>query len=272
MNKEYKTIKVEEKEQIVTITLNRPEKKNALNLQFDREMLDLMEELAADEDKRVLIITGAGDTFCAGRDLKEFFAETHDKPREAFRNKNKSIEFLEKFRLFSKPVIAAVNGPAYGMGVRLMAYCDFAIASEKAVFGLSEVNFGRFPAGGATKAVVDLLAHRDALYMILTGEAIDAMTAERWRLVNKTVPHDKLMEETLALADKLKTKDPAALMFAKEVFWASKFCNVADAVTLSQAKVSELRLLQGDEGLRTGIDKFLKKEYKPSLRSFLEKE
>ena len=153
-----------------------------------------------------------------------------------------------------------------------MGLCDFAIASDKAVFGLSEVNFGILPAGGSTKVPVELLAHRDALYLILTGEPIDAQTADRMRLINKAVPHERLWEEVTALADKLKKIDPVALMLAKEVFWRSKFMDYPESVDWELAKHSELSLFGRGRWVEKGIKRFLSGQYKPGLQSYLETE
>ncbi len=110
-----------------------------------------------------------------------------------------------------------VNGWCIGAGLRIMCLCDLAIASERATFVLSEINFGLIPAGGASKATLDTISSRDAMYMALTGDRVSAAEADRMRLVNKAVPHEKLLEETMMLAQKLKEKDAVALMMTKTI-------------------------------------------------------
>ncbi|MBI4331312.1 MAG: p-hydroxycinnamoyl CoA hydratase/lyase [Chloroflexi bacterium] len=271
MTKDLKTLTVDVEDQIATITINRPEKKNAMNPQFDLDLDVALDSLAEDDDAKAVILTGAGDTFCGGRDLKEFFAATYDKPKERLRAFRKSAEVADKLRLFPKVTIAAVNGPVFGGGVRLMSGCDIAIASDRARFGLSEINFGIFPGGGVMKNILELLPHRDALFMALTGDPIDAATGAQMRLVNKVVPHEKLREETRALAAKFKTKNPIAVMMTKEVFWSAKYMTYNQAVAWEFAKGEELSRLQDGEWVREGIGKFLKGEYKPGLGSYMEK-
>ena len=262
------TVRVERADGIATITLNRPEKKNAMNPQMHREMCQLLPELRDDRNLRVIVLTGTGDSFCAGQDLKEFFAETYGKPEEANRVTRLAMEWGELLRLMEKPTIARVNGWCFGGGMRVMGLCDIAIASDKAVFGLSEINFGIFPAGGALKVPVELLSHRDALYLTLTGDRISAAEAERIRLVNRAVPHEKLDAEVAALARKLKEKNPVALMLAKKVFWRDKFMGYQEAVDWELANLALLSQMTAGEWVNEGIRQFLEGEYKPGTGSY----
>jgi trans-feruloyl-CoA hydratase/vanillin synthase len=218
----YERLSIIQDNGVVTIRLNRPAKKNAMDPVTHREMGAALSELKADDTVRVLVLTGTGDSFCAGQDLKAFFAESFDDPLRARKISSEAMDWAETLRVFPKPTIAAVNGWCIGGGLRVMGLCDIAVASDKAQFGLSEINFGNFPAGGSMKMAMELLSHRDVLYMALTGDFIDASTAERLRLVYKSVPHDRLMDEVYAIANKLKKKNPVALMIAKEVFWRDK--------------------------------------------------
>ncbi len=149
-----------------------------------------------------------------------------------------------------------------------MGLCDIAVASDRAQFGLSEVNFGNFPAGGSMKITMELLSHRDALYMALTGESIDAATAERVRLINRVVAHDRLMKDVSLLAEKLSKKNPVAMMIAKEVFWRDKQMSYSAAVEWELAKQAELSYLQKGEWVRQGIQKFVDGDYKPAYGSY----
>jgi trans-feruloyl-CoA hydratase/vanillin synthase len=262
------TLTVDRADGIVTITINRPAKKNAMSPQLHREMLDTLRSLQDDWSVRVIVLTGAGDSFCAGQDLKEFFAETHGKPEEAQKVTRLAMEWGEMLRLNPKPTIAKVNGWCFGGGMRVMGLCDLAIASEKAVFGLSEINFGIFPAGGALKVPVELLAHRDVLYLALTGDRLSAAEAERIRLVNRVVPHDRLDAEVAALAQKLKEKNPVALMLTKKVFWREKLMEYTEAVDWELANFAVLNEMTAGEWVTEGIQQFLKGQYRPGMEAY----
>ena len=264
----YERLSITKTSGIVTIRINRPEKKNAMDPVMHREMGAALGELKSDDSARVLVLTGTGDSFCAGQDLKAFFAESFDDPLRARTISTEAMDWAETLRLFPKPTIVAVNGWCIGGGLRVMGLCDIAIASDRAQFGLSEINFGNFPAGGSMKVAMELLSHRDVLYMALTGDFIDAATAERLRLVYKTVPHGHLMDEVYAIAKKLKEKNPVALMIAKEVFWRDKQMSYSDAVEYELAKQAELSYLQKGEWVREGIDRFVKGSYKPAFESY----
>jgi trans-feruloyl-CoA hydratase/vanillin synthase len=269
MTKTFETLIVETRDNVGLITLNRPEKKNALNPRLHEEMNTALDALVEDDEVRVIILTGAGDSFCAGNDLKEFFADQVDQPSQFRRNSRRFTQWREKLRTCPKPTIAAINGWCLGAGLSVICVADFAIAAEEAMFGLPEVNFGVFPAGGATKGPLELLSHRDALELILTGKNISAREAERMRLVNRCVPRDRLMAECLALAEELKQKDPVALMIAKEAFWLVKLQEYPEALDVEAGKHRELHFLQQGRWLSKGIGRFLAKRYKPSESSYM---
>lgn len=269
---DYQTIEIEWQEGVVTLSLNRPQKKNAMSPQTHREMLDALGKLAEDDGARVCILTGKGDSFCSGQDLKEFFAETYGDPARSRKITDLAMQWAEKLRRFPKPTIAAVNGWCLGGGLRIMALCDLAIASDKAVFGLPEINFGIFPAGGAMKAAMEVLSHRDAMYWALTGERFSAAEADRLRLVNRVVPHTQLLEESQALARKLAEKNPVALMLTKEVFWRDKYMNYQEAVDWELANFSVLSYLQGGEWVQQGIPQFIEGKFKPGMGSSYQRE
>ena len=265
----YTTIIVRADDGIGFITLNRPEKRNAMNPRLHEEMNRALDALIEDEAVRVIILTGSGGNFCAGNDLKEFFAEQVERPLQFRRSSLMFAEWREKLRTCPKPTIAAVSGWCLGAGMAVMSLADFAIAADDAKFGLPEINFGVFPAGGATKGPLELIAHRDCLDMVLTGRNIDAAEADRMRLINRCVPGVRLMDECLALANQLKEKDPIALMIAKEAFWRDKELDYPQAVDFEAGKHRELNFLQKGQWLSRGIKKFLDKEYKPSETSYM---
>ena len=265
----YQTIMVETKENVTKLTLNRPEKRNALSPEMHVEILDALTSLENDERSRVLILTGAGTSFCAGQDLKKFFLENVDTPMKRRSISKISQTWGKKLRSFPKPTIAQVNGWCFGAGLRIMSLCDFAIASEKAVFGLSEINFAHFPSTGALWAPAYHLHPRDLLYLAMTGETIDAREAEKMRLVNRAVPHEDLEKEVMKLGDTLKKKDPIALMECKEAYKLSRRLDYEDAVDWEWAKSQELGYLQEGMWVRA-LGSFTKKEFKPGLETYKE--
>jgi trans-feruloyl-CoA hydratase/vanillin synthase len=269
MTDHYETIVVARQDGVGVITFNRPEKRNAMNPRLHEEMNLALDGLVEDEAVRVIILTGAGDSFCAGNDLKEFFADQIDRPARFRRNSRRFTQWREKLRTCPKPTIAAINGWCLGAGLSVICVADFALAAEEAMFGLPEINFGVFPAGGATKGPLTLLSHRDAMDLILTGRNISAQEAERLRLVNRCVPRDRLMTECLALADELKQKDPVALMIAKEAVWLVRLQEYPDALEVEAGKHRELHFLQQGRWVSAGIGRFLEKRYKPTETSYL---
>jgi len=264
----YDTLLLKIDDGIGFITLNRPEKRNAMNPRLHKEMNGALDEMIEDDSVRVIILTGSGDSFSPGNDLKEFFAEQMESPLKFRRASLDFAQWREKLRTCPKPTICAVNGWCLGGGISVICVADFVIAAEEAKFGLPEINFGMFPAGGATKGPLEVMSPRDVLDLALTGRNIDAAEAARMRLINRSVPRAKLMDECIALANELKKKDPIALMIAKEAFWRDKELNYPAAVDFEAGKVRELNFLQKGQWVSDGIGKFLDKRYKPSESSF----
>ncbi|MCZ6700462.1 MAG: p-hydroxycinnamoyl CoA hydratase/lyase, partial [bacterium] len=210
---DYDNVKVEFDDGIAWLYLNRPEKRNAMSPALHYEMDDAVDKLELDDDCKVLVLSGAGDkSWCAGQDLKEFFRALDDDPKER-RRVSLANERWRRLRLFmyDKPTIAMVNGFCYGGAFTQLVSCDFAIAAEDAMFGLSEINWGILPGGVVSKVVVDTLCYRDALWYACTGEPFDGKAAAEMKLINKAVPKAKLREETEKLARHLMTLNPAAL-------------------------------------------------------------
>lgn len=269
----YKTVLIDKKDQITTITLNRPKSKNAMNPQLHFDMRDALAEVEADDDCRVVVLTGAGDSFCAGMDLKEFFADTDADPklRLAARKGFESWMF-DKLRLLPKPTIAKVNGWCFGGAFAWLGVCDFAIASESATFGLSEVNWGIIPAGGVTKMISRLVSPRDASYLILSGRPIDGKRAERMGLVTYAVPKDRLDAEVLQFAEELKGKHPTVLAYCKETLRVDYDLNLEDALRWESSKWKELDAVAKKTWLK-GVHQFkVERTYRPGLETYNWKE
>jgi len=268
--KVYKTVKVEKENGITWVILNRPEKRNAMSPQLHFEMVDVLIELESDDETKVLVLTGAGDSWCAGQDLKEFFRELDDKPAERRRAEWATHEWRWRSLLtFPKPTIAMVNGYCFGGGFTQLIACDIAIAAEDAIFGLSEINFGIFPGGLVSRVIADAMSYRDALYYSMTGDTFDGKQAAEMRLVTFAVPREKLREETVKLCQKLMEKNPAALRATKEVFKTCRNMDYTLAEEYIGAKIVALRATDPEKGRNKGIDQFVKeKKYRPGLESY----
>ena len=172
MSMNYETLLVTKESGITTIAFNRPEKRNAMSPQLHGEMFDLLTDLRYDKETRVIVLTGAGENFCAGQDLKQYSLEMESQPervRDEVREKVRRWR-NEMLRTLPQPVIARITGWCLGGALTVTAGCDIAIASEEALFGLPEVNFGHFPAGDTTAVLTEHLQPKHGLYYALTGK------------------------------------------------------------------------------------------------------
>jgi len=265
----YETVKVERdtgaNAGITWVTINRPEKRNAMSPQVHFDMADVLNELESDPETRVLVLTGAGEAWCAGQDLKLFFRELDSKPAERARAGWASHYWRwQKLYTYPKPTIAMVNGYCFGGAFTQLIACDFAFAAEDAKFGLSEVNWGILPGGFVSKALTDALSLRDAVWFAVTGETFDAKTAERTRLINKAVPREKLREETIALAHRLIKLNPEVIKATKIAVKNVRSVPHEQAADYLQGKSQELRFLDREKGREKGMSQFLDdKSYRP---------
>ncbi len=213
-------IHVEVQDRIATVTVNRPEVRNALNSEVVRELMAAFQRLAADPAVGAIILTGAGDkAFVAGADIKELVSKT-GLEMQAFSELGRRLG--EAMEGCPKPILAAINGYALGSGCEIAMACDLRIASENAKIGQVEINIGIIPGFGGSQRLPRLVGGGWAAQMIFTGEAVDAATAERVGLVNRVVPLDRLLEETRALARKMIDKSPVALALAKACLRAAQ--------------------------------------------------
>jgi 2-(1,2-epoxy-1,2-dihydrophenyl)acetyl-CoA isomerase len=185
------------------ITLNRPDTLNAWHAAFGRELRQAIEGDAADESVRAVLITGAGRAFSSGADLKAGFDTADDGMPDIRRELDLYHPIIRGVRRLEKPVVAAVNGPAVGIGASLALSCDLVLAAESAYFGLAFVNIGLMPDGGSTLFVPASVGKARAFQMALLGERVDAERALNWGLVNFLHPDDALMDEADALVTKL---------------------------------------------------------------------
>ena len=265
--KSYNTIKIERQSGITWLILNRPEKRNAMSPELHFEMSGALDDLAEDEQTKVLVVTGAGKAFSAGQDLALYFRANQENPKMRTRAQKASHAWRwTKLVNFPKPTIAMVNGFCFGGAFTQLCACDFAIASHTATFGLSEVNWGIIPGGIVSWNVADVLSYRDALYYAVTGDPFDGKTAEKIRLVNYSVPPSKLRAETVKLAKKLMTKSPNAVRYTKEAIRAVRRMNENEAGEYLSVKNQACKATDKIPGREEGMRQFLdEKSYRPGL-------
>ncbi|MBV9924751.1 MAG: enoyl-CoA hydratase/isomerase family protein [Acidobacteria bacterium] len=249
----YETLLVERRGRVAVITINRPQKLNALNIQTRAEGAAALEELREDESVRVVVITGAGEkAFVAGADIAEFEGRTAVSQRDVMTGRS----LFTAVDTFPKPVIAMVNGFCLGGGCELALSCDLRVASETARFGQPEINLGIIPGGGGTQRLTRLVGEGKAMELILTGDMIDAQHAYNLGLVNMVVPAADLEAKTMELANRIAEKSPVALRMAKEAVKTAARANL-------------------DEGLRREVDLFAltfsSEDKDEGVRAFLEK-
>lgn len=230
----YETILVENRGSVAVLTINRPDKLNALNSKVHTEAVAALDELRDATEIRVLVVTGAGEkSFVAGADISEFAGQTAVTQRSVFYERS----LFNSLDSFPKPVIAMINGFCLGGGCELALACDIRLASEKARFGQPEINLGIIPGGGGTQRLTRLVGEGKAMEMILAGEMIDAPTALKIGLVNHVYTPEDLEAKTFEMANKIAEKSPIALQMAKEAVKLAARSNL-------------------DEGLRREVDLF----------------
>lgn len=264
-------VKVEFKEGIAWVTLNRPEKRNAMSPALNREMNSILDALEIDNRCAVLVLTGAGNAYSAGMDIKEYFREV-DKatPVEVTRVRRDSMAWQwRQLQRFPKPTIAMVNGWCFGGAFTSLASCDLAIAADEATFGLSEINWGIIPAGNVMKAAVDKMSLSDAAYYLMTGETFDGRQAAAMRLVNELVPLAQLRPRTEQLARKLMEKNPHILATIKLSYRRVKEMNWDVAEDFLYAKAQEAYSTDPEQGRKEGMRQFLdEKSYRPGVEQY----
>ena len=209
----FETLLLEIADNVATITINRPDKRNALNAAVRHEIVDALDQLHADDTARVVIITGAGDkAFVAGADIGEFAERTPVEQREAMQGRR----VFDEVAACPKPTIAMINGFALGGGCELAIACDIRVAARSARFGQPEVRLGLIPGGGGTQRLPRLVGAGRALRLILTGDLIDAEEAYRIGLVDVLVDDAELHTRTQELARSMAAHSPVALRLAKD--------------------------------------------------------
>jgi len=266
---EADTVAFEVRDGIAWVKFNRPEKRNCMSPKLNRQMMRVLDELEFRNDVGVLVLSGEGTAWSAGMDLKEYFRETEVKGLVGTRSaQREAYAWWGRLRWYQKPTIAMVNGWCFGGGYGPLYSCDLAFAAEEAQFGLSEINWGILPGGGATKIATNLMSFRHAMYHTLMGENVDGRTAAEWGLVNEAVPLAQLQARVEQVARVLLTKNPVALKAAKDAVrrvGEMTFDNAEDYLIRAQ----EAANFFDNDGRKEGIKQFIDdKTYKPGLGAY----
>ena len=250
----YKAVTFEVRDRIATITLNRPDRLNAINVEMREDFSQLITELQSSDEIGVVIITGEGRAFSAGGDIEYFEREWNTAKFRA--ESRRLMHFFDELEQIEKPVLAAINGPCTGAGLQMTLSCDIRIASDQAKFGFRENNIGLIPGAGGCSRLVKLIGYGKAKELIFVGEMITAEEAERIGLINRVVPHAELMSHTRKLAEHLLTRAPEALGLAKRILWHAVTSDFQTGRTLEALAQSVLiRTQDHREGIRAFREK-----------------
>jgi enoyl-CoA hydratase len=244
---------IERKGAVGIITINRPDKRNALDAVTHERLLAAFEEVRTDAAVRVVVLTGAGKAFVSGADINEFVGKS---PVDMLRRLLHQPSAIDAADRFPKPLIAMINGYCLGSGHELALACDIRLASEDAKFGQPEINFGMVPGGGATQRLPRLIGLGRALAMLYTGQILDSQEALRIGLVDAVVPARQLKERTMTLAHTIASKSPVALAMIKEAARASARAPLDDGIRHEQSLASVIFASKDmQEGLAAWLEK-----------------
>ncbi len=265
---DLKYLKAVNDEGVLTITLNRPDKRNAMNVEMTLEMEQLLTAVGYDQAVRAVVIRGEGAGFCAGMDMQDFF-ESSQRDEITLRRARESANNwrVRLLRLLPQPVIALVHGFCYGGAFGIVEGCDIAFAADDTKFALSETNFGHFPGGPVNKSISRVMTPRSASYYALSGKAFDGKEAERNGLVTRSFPAAELENEVYTLAKEFVAKDAIALQFTKETLQYVEPMSWDGVLNFNAAKFAELKALQaGKPSARAAaVESFLAGKSKPGL-------
>jgi feruloyl-CoA hydratase/lyase len=267
----WTTVKVEMDDGVAWVELNRPEKRNAMSPTLNAEMVEVLLALDADDDCGVLVLTGAGDSWSAGMDLKEYFREIDGGPEHVQRRVRRDAAYWQwrLLRTYSKATIAMVNGWCFGGAFTPLVACDLAIAADEATFGLSEINWGIPPGSVVSKALADTVGSRAGLLYVMTGRTFSGSEAAAMGLVNSSVPRAQLRGEVETLARELLAKNPVVLRAAKLGYKHTGTMSWDQAEDYLYAKLEQSQFLDTERGREHGLEQFLdEKRIKPGLQTY----
>lgn len=262
---DYSEIEFDIRDGIALLRLNRPDKKNALSPVMNRELFDALTRIEGDGSVRGVLLTGSGDSFSAGLDLEASFIETLEQSDPATFSSvmEPALGWYTKLYELMIPTVAAVGGHCYGGGVNPVSICDAAVASDRAQFALSEINFAHFPAGGSTWSATRFLLPKHAYWLCLSGERIGADEAFRIGLVTRVVPHEQLEEEAWRMVNVLAAKHPVAYKTAKTMCRMTPHMQMWEAIELEMAHLHENYFLTNGEMVKVALRQFKQKTLRP---------
>jgi len=255
---------------IAWVKFNRPEKRNCMSPRLNRQMLRVLDELEFRDDVGVLVLTGEGDAWSAGMDLKEYFRDTEALGLKGVReSQREAYAWWERLRWFQKVTIAMVNGWCFGGAYGPLFACDLAFCSEDAQFGLSEINWGILPGGGASKVAGDLMPMRKAMYHALLGENLTGQEAVAAGLVNEALPAALLEARVTEVAQQLLAKNWETLKATKDAMRRVREMTYDDAEDYLIRAQEALNWHDKSDGRHRGMKQFLDdKTFKPGLRAY----
>src|SRR5262245_55984089 len=254
-----KDVAVEFEDGIAWVRLNRPQKRNAMSVALAAEMNQVLDALEIDARCGVIVLTGVGEAFSAGMDLKDFFRATDglsDVERQRAYRSTRAWQWRTLMH-YAKPTIAMVNGFCFGGAFTPLICCDLAIADQDAVFGLSEINWGIIPGGVVSKAIATVMGDRKAMYYVMTGEQFNGTKAAELGLVNEAVPTSQLKERTAALARNLLQKNPTVLRQARMAYKFAREMSWEQAAEYLTAKGDQTHFVDPERGREKGLKQFL---------------
>lgn len=249
----YESILVETRGRVGIVTLNRPEKRNALGRKMGDEIHDVVSAFNEDAGIGAIVITGADPAFCGGADVGDWKRDLDNDTRESAGGGTNWVDFFSA----SKPIVCAVNGPSIGAGLTITLSCDVRIASDRARFSMRFVRIGLIPELASTKLLPLIVGFSRALELMLTGKTIDAQEAERIGLVSRVVPHDRLMDEAVALASDIAFNPTESLFAIKKLTWAN----------LLETDIHKVMTSEGQELMAAA----LRPSFREAVNAFLEK-
>ena len=267
---EEETVRYDVVDGVAWVYFNRPDKRNCMSPKLNRRMLQVLNELEFRDDVQVLVLTGEGTSWSAGMDLLEYFRMAEEQGLHAIRsNQREAYSWWERLRWYEKATVAMINGWCFGGAYGPLFACDLAFCADEAQFGLSEINWGILPGGGASKVAAELMPFRKAMYHAMMGENLTGKQAEEAGLVNESLPADKLRERVQQVVDVLKAKDTHALRATK---WAVRrvremsYDNAEDYLIRAQEALNQFGgLAARKEATKQFLDE---KSFKPGLGAF----
>jgi enoyl-CoA hydratase len=255
----YENVILEKHGRVATLTINRPDKMNALNVATRNDIVAALDDVRGDDEVRVVVITGAGEkAFIAGADIAEFAGRTAHQQRAVMQ----AMKVFNAVEEYPKPIVAAINGFCLGGGCELALACDIRIASSKAKLGQPEINLGIIPGGGGTQRLTRLVGEGKSMELILTGRMVTAEEALAIGLVNEVVEPEAVLPRALELANGIAEKSPIALQAAKEAVKTAARANLREGL---DREIDLFALCFASEDKEEGVRAFLEKR-KPDFK------